>query len=292
MSATRGTRHGLLTRAGFKWRTRYTGRQSVTEEWLMSAESETPSPSVGLFATCAVDLLRPSVGFAAVRLLEDAGCRVCVPEQSCCGQVAYNSGLREDTARLARQVIRNFADVDYVVVPSGSCASMLRNHYPALFDAPSERGVAETFAGRVYELTTFLDEVMDYRPRPAAAESDLGIAYHDSCAGLRELGIRRQPRRLLERYSNCHPLDPDNREECCGFGGTFCMKFPEIADRMAADKAAAVIDTDADLLLGGDLTCLVHIAGKLHRQGHQAPRVRHVAEFLAGETGPAIGEEE
>lgn len=259
----------------------------------MSIDSESPpSPSVGLFVTCAVDLLRPAVGFASARLLEDAGCRVSVPPQSCCGQVALNSGLREETAALARQVIRAFADVDYVVVPSGSCASTLKNHYPTLFPPGPEREAAEAFAARVHELTRFLDEVLDHRPAaPLPAPTNTRVAYHDSCAGLRELGIRAQPRRLLEQYRNQPVETPDNAEVCCGFGGTFCMKFPAIADRMAGDKAAAVESTGAELLLGGDLTCLIHLAGKLQRNGNTAIQLRHVAEFLAGDTTePGIGE--
>ncbi len=248
------------------------------------------SPHVGLFVTCLVDLFRPSVGFAAVRLLEEAGCRVSVPRaQTCCGQPGYNSGDRATASAIAAQVIAAFEGFDFVVAPSGSCAAMIRLHYPALLkDDPRLGPRARALASRTYELTSFLTDVHGLERVHASFE---GIAtYHDSCSGLRELKIGDQPRALLETVAGLTLKELEGSQECCGFGGAFCVKYSEISDRMAADKAAAVAASGADTLLGGDLGCLLHLAGKLSRQGSRV-RVRHVAEVLAGLTqAPAIGE--
>lgn len=250
-----------------------------------------PAPHVGLFVTCLVDFIRPSVGFATVKLLEDAGCRVDVPSaQTCCGQPAYNSGDREDTKRIAIQVIEAFRDFDYVVVPSGSCGGMIIKHYPELFAGdPDLHADAENLAGRTYELLTFLSEVMGVDAVEARYEGT--VTYHDSCAGLRELGIRDQARRLLGTVEGVTLTELPDADVCCGFGGTFCVKYPEISDNMVESKTRAIEDTGADTLLAGDLGCLMNIAGKLQRRG-SAIRVRHVAEVLAGlsDDTPPIGE--
>ncbi len=256
------------------------------------SRSQTDAPEVALFVTCLVDLFRPSVGFAAVALLEAAGCRVVVPEtQTCCGQPAYNSGDRSDAKAIARQVIETFGDYEYVVVPSGSCAGMLRCHYPRLFeDEPGIRARAETLAARVHELVSFLVDVRGMTRVDATYEGV--VAYHDSCSALRELGVARQPRALLDTVSGLRLAELAGSEVCCGFGGTFCVKYPEISNRMVEEKCDAILDSGADTVLAGDMGCLLNIAGKLRRRG--APvRVRHVAEVLAGmTTQPAIGEGE
>lgn len=258
----------------------------------MTSTGRSEQPHVGLFVTCPVDLMRPSVGFATIRLLEEAGCRVTVPPQSCCGQVAYNNGLPADARRLAWQVVESFRDFDYLVTPSGSCAAMLREHYPSLFEGDSRRPEVNAFCDKVHELTRFLVEVVDFRPAPGPAPRD--AAYHDSCAGLRELGIRSQPRDLLAGLAEIREIP--GRDVCCGFGGTFCTKFPAIANRMVEDKTDAVRHTGAELLVGGDVSCLIHIAGKLKRQERQDPalkpvEVRHIAEVLAGDLDtPGIGD--
>ncbi len=247
---------------------------------------------VGLFVTCLVDLFRPAVGFAAVKLLEDAGCRVEVPRaQTCCGQPAYNSGDRADARAIARRTVAAFEPFEAVVAPSGSCAAMIRDHYPRLLaDDADFAPRAEALAGRTHELTSFLVDVLGVEKTGAACPGS--AAYHDSCSGLRELGIRAQPRKLLAGVEGLELRELPDSEVCCGFGGTFCVKYPEISGHIVEDKARAVESTGADLLLAGDLGCLLNIAGMLRRRA--APvRVRHVAEVLAGMTdGPAIGEGE
>jgi L-lactate dehydrogenase complex protein LldE len=236
---------------------------------------------VGLFVTCLVDLFRPTVGFAAVKLLEDCGCLVEVPQaQTCCGQPAYNSGDRADTKAIARQVLAAFSDFDYVVAPSGSCAGMIRSHYPELFaDEPEMATQVQHLAKRTYELVSFLTDVMGMTG--VAARYDGIATYHDACSGLRELGVKEQPRRLLRSVAGLKIAELPGAEVCCGFGGTFCIKYPAISDRMVGDKATEVVATGADTLLAGDLGCLLNMAGKLTRRG-SGMRVRHVAEVLAG----------
>lgn len=249
-------------------------------------------PRVGLFVTCLVDLFRPSVGFAAVALLERAGCHVDVPRaQTCCGQPTLNSGDVDDTRAIARNVIQAFEAYDYVVAPSGSCVATLRKDYPSLFEEePDWRRRAEALAGRCHELTAFLVDVMGFADVPGRLAAH--AAYHDSCSGLRQLGVRDQPRRLLADVAALEVSDLGNAEVCCGFGGTFCVKYPEISAKMADDKLAAVEKTGADILLGGDLGCLMHLAGRLKRLG-KPTRVYHVAEVLADMTdGAGIGDPE
>ncbi|MBI5164333.1 MAG: (Fe-S)-binding protein [Magnetospirillum sp.] len=247
-------------------------------------------PRVGLFVTCLVDLFRPQIGFAAVRLLEDAGCSVEVPPgQTCCGQPAYNAGDRATAKALALQVMRGFSGFDYVVLPSGSCAAMIRHHYPALFDDdPDLARQARALAERTWELVSFLTDVRQVTAVEASHAG--GVTYHDSCSGLRELGIKAQPRVLLGSVAGLELTEMAAPEECCGFGGTFCVKYPEISDRLVGDKAADAVASGAGTVVGGDLGCLLNIAGKLKRQGLPLA-VRHVAEVLADMAdGPAIGE--
>jgi L-lactate dehydrogenase complex protein LldE len=240
-----------------------------------------PPFRVGLFVTCLVDLFRPSVGFAAVKLLEGAGCTVEVPQaQTCCGQPAYNSGDRADSKAIARQIIAAFAAFDYVVAPSGSCAGMIKLHYPQLFaDDPDTFQQAQHLAKRTFELVSFLTDVLHLER--VAARYDGLVTYHDACSGLRELGVKEQPRRLLRRVDGLKLVELPGAEVCCGFGGTFCIKYPAISDKMVADKAADIAATGADTLLAGDMGCLLNMAGKLTRLGKEV-RVRHVAEVLAG----------
>ncbi len=239
-------------------------------------------PRVALFVTCLVDLMRPSVGFAAASLIERAGCIVEVPTgQTCCGQPAYNSGDKPTAATLARQTIAALEGFDYVVAPSGSCAGMIKAHYPKLLadDAVWSRRAAD-LAAKTHELMAFL---VDVRGLTDVGQSlDARVTYHDSCSGLRELGVKEQPRKLLASVQGLELVEMAECEVCCGFGGTFSVKYDEISNAMVEKKTANIAETTPDLVLAGDLGCLMNMAGKLRRQDRQIA-ARHVAEVLAGE---------
>jgi len=247
-------------------------------------------PQVALLITCLADLFRPAVGFAAVKLLEDAGCQVHVPEQTCCGQPAFNAGDRRNAAALARDVIAGFERFDYVVVPSGSCAGMVVQHYPELFHGdPAWAQRARALAAKTFELVSFLTDV---RKRDSVdARFDGTVTYHDSCAGLRELNVKQQPRQLLATVEGLRLTELPGAEVCCGFGGTFCVKYPDISVDIVDRKAKDIAATGAETLLAGDLGCLMNMAGRLKREGSEVA-VRHVAEVLAGITDsvPPIGD--
>ena len=247
-------------------------------------------PSVGLFVTCLVDLFRPSIGFAAIKLLQDAGADVEVPEsQTCCGQPAYNSGDRADAKAIAKAVIESFERFDYVVAPSGSCAGMLKLHYPTLLaDDPAFAERARALGEKSFELTSFLVEVLGADSVTASFGGN--VTYHDSCSSLRELKVRDAPRRLLASVDGLALTEMEETEVCCGFGGAFSVKYPDISNAIGEAKAKNAIKSGADCLLAGDLGCLLHIAGKLSRDGSEV-ECRHVAEVLAGMTdAPAIGQ--
>lgn len=252
----------------------------------MNAPVHPTKPRVGLFATCLVDLFRPSVGFAAAKLIEQAGCEVHVPmAQTCCGQPAFNTGDRADTRAIAEQVIELFEGFDYVVAPSGSCAGMLKKHYPELFagDVKWEER-CRSFSGKVHELVSFLTDVMFVSN--VEAHLDKTVTYHDSCSGLRELGIQKQPRKLLSSVEGLELKEMVGSDVCCGFGGTFCVKYSDISNTIVSKKTTTIADTGADMLLAGDMGCLMNMAGKLKREG-KTIEVRHVAEVLAGMTDNA-----
>ncbi len=255
----------------------------------MSSAPSSTRPKVALFVTCLVDLMRPSVGFAAVKLLEAAGCTVDVPAgQTCCGQPGYNSGDKATAAALARQTIAAFERYDYIVVPSGSCGGMLKKHYPTLLAEDRHWAPrANAFAGKTHELISFLVDVRGMTQ--VAARLDATATYHDSCSGLRELGIKEQPRKLLQSVAGLRLVEMSDCEICCGFGGTFAMKYSDISNAMVEKKTANIAEAKTDLILAGDLGCLMNMAGKLSREGRNV-EVRHVAEVLAGELGdPPIG---
>jgi L-lactate dehydrogenase complex protein LldE len=252
------------------------------------SSSRSAKPRVALFVTCLVDLMRPSIGFAAVKLLEDAGCTVEVPVQTCCGQPAYNSGDRGTARDLAIQMIDAFRGYDYVVAPSGSCAGMVRVHFPELLaEDPNLLQKADALARRTYELTSFLVDVLGVTEVDAAFAGT--VTYHDSCSGLRELGVRAQPRKLLASVEGLTLTELPESDVCCGFGGTFAVKYGDISDAIVEAKTSNIDSTGAATVLAGDLGCCMNIAGKLSRQGKPVA-VRHVAEILAGMADePAIG---
>lgn len=245
-------------------------------------------PSVGLFVTCIVDSMRPNVGFASLKLLEQAGCSVSVPRtQTCCGQPAFNNGDDSTAAAIARQVIQAFEPFDYVVAPSGSCAGMIRVHYGELFrNDPQWAERQSALSAKTWEILSFLHDVMKFEPRNVRYDGT--ATYHDSCAGLREMGVYEQPRALLAKVEGLRMKPLRDSDSCCGFGGTFCVKYPEISTAIVGEKAQAILETGADTLLAGDLGCLMNMAGKLSRDG-AGVKVRHTVEVLAGMAdGPAL----
>ncbi len=256
-------------------------------------------PKVGLFVTCLVDLYRPSVGFATLDLLRQAGFDVEIPEaQTCCGQPGYNGGDRAGAKQILRRWVELFRSFDYVVVPSGSCAGMIRNHMPILLqDDATLAKEAQLLAARTYELTQFL-AVMNRGAESVRHKDDRGISsapsarlvYHDSCSSLRELKVREEPRALLRGRRDLELCEIEDADSCCGFGGSFCLKFPAISKRIVEEKVAAILAASPDMVTGADLGCLLNIANALARKKSR-PKVFHVAEILAGrEENPAIGE--
>jgi len=249
-----------------------------------------PRFQVHLFVTCLADLFRPSVAFNSIALLEESGCEVTVPmAQTCCGQPGYNTGDYEATIPLAKRFIETFEAADYVVAPSGSCAGMITHHYPKILEG-QWRERALDVASRTFELTQFLSEVSKLE-RSSEQRPNVGsVTYHDSCAGLRELGIRTQPRQLLGTLCGAELKEMQRTDVCCGFGGTFCAKMPELSANMASDKLQTAMDSGAKVLAGGDLGCLMNLAGRAKREGVEL-EIRHIAELLAGDLAtPAIGE--
>ncbi|HUF57489.1 MAG TPA: (Fe-S)-binding protein [Thermohalobaculum sp.] len=246
-------------------------------------------PRIALLVTCLVDMIRPSVGFASVRLLEDAGCAVEVPRQGCCGQPNFNAGDRGGAKVLARRMIEAMEGFDHVVVPSGSCGATVIKDYPQMFaDEPGWRARAEALSARTHEIVSFLTDVLGVEGVVARFEAH--ATYHDSCSGLRSLGIKAQPRKLLASVEGLELTEMAETEVCCGFGGTFCVKYPDISNKMVSNKAGNAAATGAELVLAGDLGCLMNIGGKLSREGRPI-RARHVVEVLAGDSEtPAIGE--
>ena len=240
---------------------------------------------VGFFVTCLVDSMRPSIGFAAIKLLEAAGATVVVPPtQTCCGQPGYNSGDRAGAKALATKLVAEFEDCDYLVAPSGSCSGMIKTHYRDLFrDDPTMLSRVEALSAKTFELTDFLVSVLKLDRVPGSFAGT--VTYHDSCSGLREMGVKRQPRALLAKIPGVKLVEMAESETCCGFGGTFAIKFGEISARLADNKCRDIASTGADAIVLGDLGCMLNIEGRLRRRGDMKTRVLHVAEVLAGASG-------
>ncbi len=239
-------------------------------------------PKVGLFITCLADGMRPSIPWAATRLLEHAGYEVVVPmRQTCCGQPAHNTGDSHSARLLAQKFLDEFEAFDFVVAPSGSCMGSIKTHYAELFNGHSDLlRRYEQLQPRLYELTDFLVNVAALKSLPGDFRGRL--AYHDSCAGLRELGIKLQPRSLLALQAGVELVALEQCEQCCGFGGTFAVKFGNISAAIADDKCAHIHASGADAVVMGDLGCMLHIEGRLRRTGDTRTRVLHIAEVLAG----------
>jgi L-lactate dehydrogenase complex protein LldE len=243
---------------------------------------------VGLFVTCLVDLMRPRIGFASIRLLEAAGCEVVVPAaQTCCGQPAYNSGDRRTARALALKVLDEFDACEYIVAPSGSCAGMIRTHYADLLrDDAAALERCSALSARSYELTDFLVNIARLEKIPGSFNGT--ITYHDACSGLRELGVKLQPRALLAKVPGLTLTEMKEAETCCGFGGAFAVKFGDISGHIAERKCANIAASGASAVVLGDLGCMLNIEGRLRRRGDEKTKVLHIAEILAG---PIEGEQ-
>jgi len=247
---------------------------------MVERPGRTPPSRVALCITCLGDALYPEAGEATVRILRRLGLTVEFPlAQTCCGQPAFNAGFHQHARAVARRNLVIFADYEYVVVPSGSCTAMFRQFYPELFaDDPVLGTQAESLAARTYELSEFLVQVMGRENLGAVFQGK--VAYHASCHLLRELGVADAPRRLIRQVAGTELVDMDLAEQCCGFGGTFAIKYPQISDAMLQKKIASLKQAGADTLVSCDAGCLLHIAGRLQRQG-ESIRVMHLAELLA-----------
>ncbi len=232
-----------------------------------------------LFATCLADQLFPEVAVASVKLLRHLGVTVAFPErQTCCGQPAYNAGYHRETTQIAEHHLEVFEGFDYVVLPSGSCGAMVKTHYPELLnEAPELFAKARDLAGRTYELTTFITEVLKVDD-VGANLSNTRVTYHDSCHALRFMGVRDAPRKLL-KAAGAELLEAANCDVCCGFGGLFSVKMPDISAAMARQKVAGIKATGAGVLTSTDGGCLMQIKGTLHRE-QVGVEVKHVAELL------------
>ena len=241
---------------------------------------------VALFATCLIDVFRPNAGFAAVSLLEKAGCTVDVPdEQTCCGQPAYNNGDINNSRIIARQVIKSLINYDYVVIPSASCAGMMIQHYPILFeDDPKWYSKAIELSKRCFELINFLHDILNINSVDITSKHS--ITYHDSCSSLREQRSKEKIRNILNNSENITLSELNDPESCCGFGGTFCVKYPEISEHIVDEKVNDVTSTGADILVSADLGCLMNISGRLKRLKSPV-KVFHIAELLADMTDVA-----
>jgi len=238
---------------------------------------------VGLFVTCLVDAVRPEIGFSTLKLIEGAGYEVVVPEaQTCCGQPAYNSGDSRTARELAEKVLREFEGFDYVVLPSGSCGGQIKGQYLELFrDDPDLKARVERLAGKTYELTDFLVNVAKVTGLPSSFAGH--ITYHDSCAGLRELGVKQQPRALLAKLPGVRLTEMKDCQQCCGFGGTFSVKYGDISGAIVDEKCRNIQASGADAVVLGDLGCILNIEGRLRRTGDEKTRVLHIAQVLAGD---------
>jgi L-lactate dehydrogenase complex protein LldE len=238
---------------------------------------------VGLFVTCLVDAVRPEIGFSALKLLESAGFEVIVPEaQTCCGQPAYNSGDSGTARALAEKLLAEFEPFDYVVLPSGSCGGQIKVHFVDLFrDDPDLKARIERLADKTYELVDFLVNVAQVPIPPSGYRGS--ITYHDSCCGLRELGVKQQPRQLLAKVPGAVLTEMKDCEQCCGFGGTFSVKYGDISGAIVDEKCGNIRATGCSAVVLGDLGCILNIEGRLRRTGDEATRVLHIAQVLAGD---------
>ena len=237
---------------------------------------------VYFFGTCLIDLCYPQAGLAGIELLQREGIQVIYPQsQSCCGQPAYNAGFPEEARKVARQQLKAFPKDYPIVIPSGSCGGMLKHHYPRLFANEPEAAEAQRFASQVFELSEFLVTVLDVKLEDRG--QPIRVTWHSSCSALREMRVIDYSKSLLRQLKNVELIELQRERECCGFGGTFSVKQPELSAAMVGDKVADIEQTSAALLLSGDCGCLMNIGGALKHRNIPIP-ARHIAEFLLERT--------
>jgi len=234
---------------------------------------------VHVFIPCFVDQLYPTAGFNTIKVLEKAGCNVHYnPDQTCCGQPAFNAGYWGESREVCNKFMNDFKDAEYVVVPSASCAGFVKNYYPKIFDNASNNKEVNIIQKKVYELSDFLVNILNVDDLGAKLEGK--ATYHDSCAALRECKIKNEPRILLSKVAGLELVELQDNETCCGFGGTFAVKFEDISAAMGEQKAQHVLNTASTYLISTDLSCLMHINGIIKRKNYPVTSL-HLADVLA-----------
>lgn len=234
---------------------------------------------ITLFIPCFIDQVYPQVGISVVKILEKLGHTVDYPEeQTCCGQPAFNSGLWDEARAVAQQALKAFRNAEVVVTPSGSCGAMMRVFYPDLFKGTPEHQEVCALAAKTFEFSEFLVKKLGVTDLGASFPAK--ATFHDGCHSLREMGVKTEPRELLKHVRGLELIEMNPAETCCGFGGTFSVKFPMISSAMGEGKCAAIAETNADYVISLDSSCLMHIQGMLDRQGKKV-RGLHLAEVLA-----------
>jgi L-lactate dehydrogenase complex protein LldE len=238
--------------------------------------------NVQLFIPCFVDQLFPNTAFNMIRVLEKVGCTVSYNEkQTCCGQPAYNAGFREDCRAVASKLVTDLKGEDYVVSPSASCTGFVRNYYPKIFDNSSQHNAVKGLQKRIFEFSEFLTQVMGIE-KIEGARLEGKATYHDSCAALRECGIKQAPRTLLKNVAGLELVEMNDVETCCGFGGTFAVKFEPISIAMADQKVQNALATGAKYMISTDLSCLMHLQGYINEKGYDL-KTMHIADVLVGQ---------
>lgn len=234
---------------------------------------------VHVFIPCFIDQLYPDAGFNTIKILEKVGCKVHYnPKQTCCGQPAFNAGYWGEAKEVCNKFIDDFQDAETIVIPSASCAGFVKNYYSKIYDnAPNQKDIKQ-FQGKVFELSDFL--VNQLKIDDVGAIFNGKVAYHDSCAALRECNLRTEPKLLLSKVRGLELLEIKDNETCCGFGGTFSVKFEGISTAMGEQKVKNVVDTNADYLVSTDLSCLMHLNGIIQKKGHSIKSM-HLADILA-----------
>ncbi|PWT77007.1 MAG: Fe-S oxidoreductase [Bacteroidetes bacterium] len=235
--------------------------------------------TIQLFIPCFIDQLYPATAFNMIKVLEKCGCTVEYnPEQTCCGQPAYNAGFRDEAKEVCNKFVNDFSGSDYVVAPSASCVGFVRNYYPSIFDNSSLHNDVKDLQKRTFELSEFLVNVLQVDDLGASMPGK--ATYHDSCSGLRECKIKQEPRKLLSNVKGLELLEMNDVETCCGFGGSFAVKFEGISVAMADQKVNNALQTGADFIISTDLSCLMHLDGYIRHKGYKL-RTLHLADVLA-----------